>query len=211
MSANWVLVISSAVLLLAGGAGLFWYFYRKNNPKVAKSQGKDTAKQSAVSAVRRFARSNGFRVIAPANLAKNGRFANLDAVVVGYFGVLGVKAYGYNGEIYGNASDEKWLQMAADGTRNYFLNPVAEAAKDVRVIRDALFGYKMKTVPVEVVCVFTNPKVQMAVPRSVPYLTQKTFKQLLDKEKYLQDTGLDIDVVEKALQEALVGAAAADD
>lgn len=177
--------------------------YRKNNPKAKKAKGAASGIGGVVGVAKRFARSNGFKVIAPATLQRSGKTAQLDALVIGYFGVLGVKAYGYNGEIYGNATEENWLQVAGNGKRTPFKNPLQQAAADVRVIRDALFESKMKTIPVEVVCVFADPKAQIAVPGGAGYYTAKTFKQLLGKEKYLADKGLDLEKAEQALRAAL--------
>lgn len=202
MSEVWVMVLWSA-LGIALIVGVVYLIYRKDHPPVRKTKGRESTTQSAVQALRSFARSNSFRFIAPARLVRGENTAKLDAVMVGYFGVLGLKALGYNGEIYGEAGDENWLQVGEDGQRNYFANPITEAAADVRVVRDALFTKKLKKVPVEVVCVFTNPKAQIALPRSTGHLNLKEFKALLRKDKYLEDTGLDLDAVEGALKDSL--------
>lgn len=179
--------------------------YRRANPKKGKgkSRGRDFNREKVVRAARRFASQNSFRFIAPARMAKNGAVADLDAIVVGYFGVLGVISLGYSGEIYGDPNEDTWLQVAPDGTRTRFENPVDEAAAAVRVVRDALFGQKMKKVPVEVVYVFATPDAQLAVPRSMAPMRLKQYKDLLKKDKYLEDCGLDLDAVEAALKDAL--------
>ena len=179
--------------------------YRGRNPKKGKGKnhGREFNREKVVAAARRFAGQNSFRFIAPARLAKDGAVANLDAIVVGYFGVLGVICLGYSGEIYGDPGEATWLQVAPDGTRTRFENPASEAAAAVRVVRDALFGQKMKKVPVEVVHVFATPDAQLAVPRSMAPMRLKQFKDLLKKDKYLEDCGLDLDTVETALRSAL--------
>lgn len=202
MSEFWI-----AALWILGGAVVLgivaFFYYRKNNPKKGKQRGRDNQAGRAVSALRSFARSNDSHIIAPAHLVKGERKANLDAVVVGYFGVLGVKALGYNGEIYGSSGDASWLQVSDDGTRTQFPNPILEASGDVRVLRDALFGSKLKQIPVEVVCVFTAKDAQLALPRNTGHLTMKDFKALLRKDKYREDAGHNLDAVEKALRAAL--------
>lgn len=184
---------------------LMVFVYRRSNPKKGKGKnhGRAFNSEKVVAAARRFAGQNSFRFIAPARLGKDGAVADLDAVVVGYFGVLGVISLGYSGEIYGEAGEDTWLQVAPDGTRTRFENPVNAAAAAVRVVRDALFGQKMKKVPVEVVYVFATPDAQLAVPRSMAPMRLKQFKELLKKEKYLEDCGLDLDTVEGALRGAL--------
>lgn len=196
-------------LVIAGILGavvialLVRYLYRRGHPKVDKTAGRDAHTQQAVRAVRSFARSNSFKFIGPATYERGGRVTRLDAVVVGYFGVLGIQALGYNGEIYGTADEARWLQVAADGTRTHFPNPVDETAEAVRVLRDALMEGKQRKVPVEVLCVFCGSKVQLALPRAVEYYTIKTLKKQLRKEKYLDDTGLELEQVEQALRNAI--------
>ena len=173
--------------------------YRKRRP-VKKNQG-STRKAGDVAS--QFARSNDFRIIRPAVLEGKGRTAHLDALVVGYFGVLGVKALGHTGEVYGNANENTWVQIAPNRERISFANPITEASADVRVVRDALFAAKIKAVPVEVAVVFTEKNIQLALPRSLEFYTTKTFHQQLKKEKYQKDAGIDLDAVEKALRAAL--------
>lgn len=201
-----VLTIIASVFGLGLFAVLLYVFYRRQNPakEKGKAHGREFNREKVVNTTRHFASQNSFRFIAPAKLARNGAVAGLDALVVGYFGVLGVISLGYSGEIYGDAADETWLQVAADGTRTRFENPVNEAAAAVRVIRDALFGQKMKKVPVEVVYVFATPDAQLAMPRSLSPLRAKAYKAMLKKDKYLEDCGLDLDTVETALKSALV-------
>lgn len=194
-----IIMIVAMVALVAVIAGVYLLFKFITNHKKA-GRGREDGAERAVAAARSFARSNSFRCIVPAGLETDKGNARLDAIVVGYFGVLGVKAYGYNGEIYGSAGEKEWLQVSPREEREKFPNPMDEASADVRVIREALFAAKLKQIPVEVVCVFTDPKVQLAVPKETGYLNMQGFKNLLAKEKYLDDKGFDLDKVENAIQ-----------
>lgn len=146
-----------------------------------------------------FAKMQGYQVIAPAKLAKDGKFANLDFILVGYFGVLGVKCIGLNGEIYGSAGDNMWLQVKPE-KRVSFVNPLKEAQNDVRVIRDTLFTAKLKSVPIETVCVFTHPYATLALPRSTGHYTIKEFKALLGKDHFVQDKRVNIEETVAAIK-----------
>ncbi|MGD9559678.1 MAG: nuclease-related domain-containing protein [Oscillospiraceae bacterium] len=201
---DWAYIVITVVLSVGVFAAMAMVLYRKNNPKEEKPQARSSGTGRAAGKMRSFARSNDFRFLGPATLESGGRTARLDALVIGYFGVLGLISLGYNGEIYGSATDKQWLQVSPDKTREYFDNPVLEAAADVRVIRDALFADKQKQVPVEVVCVFTDRRAQIAIPPKVGYLTMKSLGALLQKEKYLEDAGLDLDRVENAIRAAMV-------
>lgn len=164
------------------------------------TRGAAAGAEKAAAAARNFARSNGFRFIAPAHLSAKGATADLDAIVVGYFGVLGLRAYGYNGEVYGSAGEKEWLQVSPREERTTFENPLTQASADVRVIRDVLFGQKLKQIPVEVLCVFTDAKVQLALPKDAGHYTLQSLKSQLSKEKYLEDKGFELEAVEKALR-----------
>ncbi|MEG0167891.1 MAG: nuclease-related domain-containing protein [Ruthenibacterium sp.] len=158
---------------------------RQKNLSAAKTAAKPLA------AARRFATMQQYEVIAPARLAKNGAFADLDFILVGVFGLLCVKCIGLGGEVYGNAEDAKWLQVLVD-ERIPFDNPLQAAGADTRLVRDTLFAAKLKSIPVETVCIFTNPDASLAIPHSAGYYTVKEFKTLLGKDRLTVDKKVDI-------------------
>lgn len=148
---------------------------------------------------RRMALMNGYQIIAPACLAKDGKLADLDFLLVGTFGVLGVKCVGRGGSIYGSAGDAMWLQVK-NQDRISFANPMLEAERDTRLVRDILFSAKLKGIPVETVCVFTNPSASLALPRSTGHYTVKEFRALLGQSRFLQERKIDLDAVCGALR-----------
>lgn len=160
-------------------------------------------KNKVVALTKRFANSNGFKFVSPLSVKRKQKVANLDALVVGYFGILGVKVLDFdNGTVYGDIADKQWLWVDKKEKRTYFPNPMIEAAADVRILRDALFEKKLQQTPIEIVCVFSSKKVQIVLPVSTGHYTLKTFKPLLRKEKYKNDTGLDLDKVFDAVQKS---------
>lgn len=199
---EWTIFITTTVIIVASIAIIAWFYNKKDDKKGKKCKGRNDKSGKAVAAAKTFSRSNSFKCISPAQLVRGDKIANLDAIIVGYFGILAVKEYGYNGEIYGAANDEKWLQIAENGQRNYFANPIIEASADVRVIRDALFEIKLRQIPVEVVCVFSDTKAQLALGKKTEYYTLKSFKNLIQKEKYMVDKGFDLEQVETVLRKS---------
>lgn len=200
-----VLMILAIVLVVVLLGVVALIYYRKKHPRKGKRLDRSAGSSNkAVAVARSFARSHRFRLIAPAHLLAGKKGAKLDAIIVGYFGVLGVIGLGYNGNVYGAANEDEWLQINEGGQRTYFPNPMDEASAAVRVIRNTLSTPKLKQIPVEVVAVFTDSTVQLAVPKTAGPHSLKTFKALLQKEKYLDDTGLDLDTVEAAIRAALV-------
>lgn len=193
------MILTAAVLIIV--VIVFVVFYTKRNKSSSeesesasktKNLSQEQAGAKAVAMVRRFARSQGYKVVAPAHIAKEGRFADLDCVLVGYFGILGVKCIGLGGEVYGAANDAKWLQVSR-GERIPFENPLNTASVDTRVIRDTLFTAKIKNVQVDTVCVFTNDAATLAIGRDTGHYTLKSFKALLRKGKYVVDKKVDVE------------------
>ncbi len=196
-----IYTIISVILLLAF---VVVYILLKRDKKKPAQQGADMGKNMAMkkplSTAKRFAMINGYSVLQDVNIAKGGKFADFDFVIVGVFGVLCVKCIGFGGEIYGAIDDEKWLQVHKE-SRNYFENPFKQSEAHTRVLRDCLFANKLKNIPVTSAVVFTNSKASIAVGRSVDYFTPKTFKALLDKALYTTDKGVDAEKVKSAIEE----------
>lgn len=205
MQDNLVLILGS-VMIAVVVALLVFFIYKKMQPGKASNgrlDGREHDNDKAVGALKGFTRSNDFRLIAPAYITSNGLSAKLDGVAVGYFGVLGLISLGYDGQIYGEASEKTWVQVGDNDQRNRFDNPILEASAAVRTLRDVLFTNNLKKVPVEVVYVFSNPKAQLALPRSIAPMRLREFKSALKRDRYLDDTGLDLDKVEAALKSAV--------
>lgn len=171
--------------------------------KDTKTGGLGAKGNKAVALTKRFCTSNGYRFMSPVTINGKKKQASLDALVIGYFGVLGVKVIDYaDGIVYGNANEAEWLWIDKKENRTYFENPITETSADVRILRDALFVQKLQQTPIEVVCVFTSKKLQLALPPNTGHYSMSEFKTLLRKEKYKKDTGLDLDKVQEAFRKA---------
>ncbi len=193
-----ILIIAALVIFIA--VVMIWYNGRY---RTKKDKGRDANKEKVIGQLRSFARQNQFRYIAPLQMENKGDSVCLDAVLIGYFGVLGVISLGYNGEIYGKAEDENWVQITHKGERNTFKNPEKESAVALRALRNALISEKQKNIPVEVVYVFGDKNAQLGIPRSLGVMRAKDLKNLLGKDKFLDDCGLDLDAVENAIKKSM--------
>ena len=193
-----------ALIIVAVSAAVVFWLYRRDNgiSSPAKDLSASARAAKPLAAARRFAGENGCRVMKEVHLAKNGRFADLDFLILGPFGILAVTCNGMAGEIYGRASADEWVCVKKD-VRTPFENPITRAAADTRVVRDCLFAAKLKNIPVETVCVFTNPKAVLGIPRSTGHHTPKTFAALLEKDKYRLDKHVDLEKAEQALRECM--------
>ena len=202
------------LLLLVICAAVAIYFLFANGredaaaaAKPRKAKNREGARKSApaLNPTRRFAALHQYQVIAPAQIAKDGKFADLDFILVGWFGLLCVKCIGLGGQIYGSPDDAMWLQIDGD-KRISFANPIRAAEADTRLVRDTLFAANLRGIQVETVCVFTNKKATLALPRGTGHYTLKEYKALLGKSKYEQDKGVDIPKTVQAVKQWLAQA-----
>ena len=185
-----------ALIIIAASVAAYFLLAGKRDgelekPRKAKNLSDSQKSAEPLRITRRFAALHQYQVIAPAQLAKDGKFADLDFILVGWFGLLCVKCIGLGGQIYGSLEDEMWLQLDGD-KRVSFANPMRAAEADTRLVRDTLFAAKLRNLGVETVCVFTNKSATLMLPRTTGHYTVKEFKALLDKSKYEQDKGVDI-------------------
>lgn len=186
---------------------LIIYFISKNQGEEgptnkAKRAQKDRGVDAAVKALNRYASLHNFCILQPAHLRCGEKAADLDAILVTFAGIIGVRCLGYNGEIFANSGESDWLWVTQE-SRTRIPDPVAQCAADARAIRDVLMqNPKLRNVPVECLPVFTDKSVQLAVPKSSRVFRQKDLMSTLEKEKYLEDKGLDQELIAGLLREA---------
>ncbi len=183
------IVLLVLALTVALAVMIFFAEREKKQPRRART---NVGADSAAKILRSFASRNSCRVLGPVTLAKGEQTAKLDAVLVGWFGVLGVKSFGYNGQVFGNPRDEQWLWSCADRREN-FANPAAECALAARLMREALMNAGVRSPQVEAVYVFTDPQVELAIPRDTPAMKPADLRALLRKDSYTTDRGYDLE------------------
>lgn len=190
-------IILAVVILFAIIAGAVLYAEKeKTGPRRAKTN-KNTG--AAVRVLKTYAAANDCRVLGPVTLQHKGVTVQMDALLVGWFGVLCVRALGYNGQVYGSPRQAQWLWAAADRREN-FASPLEEGAAAVRAVREALMRAGVRNPFCEAVCVFTDPKVELAVPPDSGVLKLAGLRGYLRQEKFHADRGYEVDKLCEALQ-----------
>ena len=173
-------------------------FFMEREKKLPRGRKKENA-NAAVTVLKRFAANNSCKVLGPVTLTKGDRTARLDAVLVGWFGVLGIKSYGYNGQVYGNAGEDEWVWVSAD-KREKFENPIGECTLAARLMREALMNAGVRNPESEAVYVFTDSKLEMCIPRALNPMNLSDLRSYLRKDKFLKDRGYDLDTMVAALE-----------
>lgn len=205
-----IIVVAAGLLAFAVTMYVIGVFRRKqpgasggapaDKKKAAMPDDEHKGAEAVVRAVRRFASSDDYAVIAPVRVQGSKDAADLDLLLVGWFGVLGVKCLGYGGEVYGSLDEEQWTQVLPQGRRT-FENPMTRAGKSARAVRDALFAARLKNVPVETVVVFTNPGASLNLPRSTGHYTEKTFLAWLKGPHFREEKKVEVEPVAAALRQ----------
>ena len=100
------------LVIVAGSVAIYFLFAGKKNdglekPRKAKNLNDSQKSAEPLRIAKRFAVLHQYQVIAPAQLAKDGKYADLDFILVGWFGLLCVKCIGLGGQIYGSLEDRK--------------------------------------------------------------------------------------------------------
>ena len=69
--------------------------------------------------------------------SKPGRIAQIDHVVRGERQLVVVETKNWNGEISGSGRDREWLQRRPDGSTAVLRNPVMQAKRQARILKEA--------------------------------------------------------------------------
>lgn len=185
-----------AILLVTFVPGLF---NKEDGPKMPGKAKTGLGSGKLTRMVSHFALRRQYKVLGPCRFEKDGQTAEVDCVLIGYFGVLALKSVGRNGEVYGGVNDDEWLQVVKDA-RIKFENPFNECARAIPLMRDRLEAAKVRGVFLECMPVSTYKKAQLAVPKSAGLLKLSEFSLLLEKQKYMEDKGVDLEKVAAALK-----------
>ena len=203
MTPELIIQIAAVVVVIAiFGVAVYLLSPARKTEKAAKAgpipDDEHENAEAVLRQLRRYAATNEFRVVEPVRIENSKASADLDALLVGWFGVLGVKCLGYGGTIYGQSSDAEWVQEM-NGQRRMFANPLKRAEQSARAVRQALFEAKIKNVPVETVVVFTGKKTQLALPRSGGHYTIEQFSTYLKSVHFEEDKKVEVEPVAAAL------------
>lgn len=120
------------------------------------------------------------------------------AMIVGPHGVTAVYGADYTGTVYGS-SDPGWAQLQ-DGVRRTFENPQLSAETARRALREVIGQGKFRPFMVDARVVMTAPKAELAIPRTLPVYTVKSFCQYVENSA---DFDNDRKVDEQALKSYL--------
>lgn len=164
-----------------------------------KNESKDAMKGSFLRAVRRFADLKGFEVLEKTTLSFGGEEFTFDAILLGFFGTIGIGANYAGGEVYGSYKDEKWCSVDAKGNKTYFKSPVAQYNGSMRFFKDLYAAEKAKCGMADSFVVFAGKKTKVFADKRSDVYALSALSEKLNSEKYAKDNGADINAMKAAL------------
>lgn len=139
----------------------------------------------------KFANKNGMRVVAPGTVEYKGETARLVAFLVAPSGVTGIYCLGFGGTITPGGKNSPWKQHM-NGQDLTFRSPLEVCGEQEALVRAAMDEAGLKG-NLDIVTVFTNPRVTlMSIPTSKIY-TQKQFMEHLKNTGALKRGDMDVE------------------
>lgn len=194
VSAIMAIVLLAAMITFAVFSGKLELFKNKKN------QSEDEISSTLIKGLKRFASLRDFEVMGKTTLNFGGETFSFDAIMLTYYGTIAVKSCFKQGEIYGEAKDEKWVAIDKNGSRSHFANPMSSANGSVKFFKELYGAEKAKCGLSEAVVVFPAKNTELFTGKNANVYTLKTLEAKLSSDKYMADKGADIAAMKAALE-----------
>lgn len=184
-----VLIALTAILSL-------WMLHRATDPKTCKNKVKGMLK--------RFAALRQYKVLSDVTVQYEGKKAHFDQILVGVYGISFVSCLADSAAYYGQEREEKWAKVdSKTGKKSYFANPITAGEKAIDLVRRVFSKNNVYGIQMEHLIVFAGSprKTEIFVKGSIPMLRRSDLKKLLDKVRYEEDRGVDVEKIVKLLQD----------
>ncbi len=158
---------------------------------------------SLIKALNRLGTMKSYDVLGKTTLKFGEETFTFDAILLGYFGTIAVKADYHSGDIYGQTNDETWT-CVSDGEKTYFPNPIKSTNGTMRFFKEIYKAEKVKSGNVDSVVIFASKKANLFTGKNSPVISISNINQKLGITKYITDNGADIEAMKKALQKYTV-------
>ena len=168
-----------------------------------RSSTEEGAKKRVAKALGRFGRSRGYQVLENVTLSHAGKTAQVDALLIGTFGVLFVRAIHNGVIIYGEPRSPYWRKRERE-LNEEFPNPLLEMEGHQEILRGILGKQDIYSVPMESLVVFAEtamtPELFLSNPENAVIF--KDLKKYLRQSRFEKDAGVDVAKVAQAIREA---------
>lgn len=188
MNLNFVLNIISLVLVaVAALIGLFYlvHFLRYRSGKLAHAR--------VMGALKRFGLIRNYKILENLHLRYGEREAQIDCMLVGFFGILLVNAINDTAEYYGDVGDRQWVKVMKD-KRSRMDNLCAKNIRDIELLREIFSKNGVYGIQMEGLVVFCGnvKKTIFGITGGQGLMNLKKFKAYLGKSKFEKDNDVDV-------------------
>ncbi|MEG1781639.1 MAG: nuclease-related domain-containing protein [Oscillospiraceae bacterium] len=190
---TFILIGVSVLMMLYVFGGEDIIFFRK---KKQQYDPKSAEKLTAV--LTKFARLRGYEVLGRKTLEYQGVQYTFDNIIIGFYGTVAFNVASHSGEIYGDTTSNKWVQIY-DGKRYEFDSPTKALNGSVKMFKDIYRSEGVKSGLVDTMTIFTDKNANIAAARSLPICHVQDLAKKLDSSKYLADNGADLEAMKAAL------------
>ncbi|MBR2027417.1 MAG: NERD domain-containing protein [Oscillospiraceae bacterium] len=198
VSAVMAIVLLAAMITFAIFSGKLEWFKNK------KAQSSEEISTTLIKGLKRFASLRDCEILGRTTLRFGSETFDFDAILLTYYGTFAVKSCFEQGEIYGEAKDEKWVSIDKNGKREYFANPMSSANGSVKFFKELYGAEKAKCGMSEAVVVFPAKNAELFTGKNTNVYTLKTLEAKLSTDKYQADKGADIPAMKAALEKYTV-------
>lgn len=206
----------SAVILIAAAVMFVMFMGRKgksgmgraslmekveNSDKKTQRNGNANEVQQIIAQMIRFAGRRKMRIVCPGYVLYGEKVCRAVLLLVGPFGVLSLRCYGYGGRISPASNGHEW-QQDMNGRRITIANPLNTMEEDVQIVRNALNAGGFSDIPVIGAAVYTRPQVQLDIPAGCRVFDRKGLKAWLESDALsVKGPDMDLEAVTKYLTE----------
>ena len=181
--------VGTMVLLNNGSVPMPWTKKADHDPR---------AEKNLVKVLKRFATMKNFTVLGKTKIVFEGEEFSFDAIMLGYYGTIGIKSVDYTGEVFGQLRDKEWVHIL-EGKRTEFANPMESLNGSVRFFKDLYKAEKVKAGNSDAFVAFTSNKCEAFVGKSDKALCLDKVYAHLNTTVYLKDNGASIEDMKNAI------------
>lgn len=188
MNLNSVLNMVSAALLAAAAVIAVFYllhFLRYRSGKLAHIK--------VSNALKKFGIIRNYKVLENLHLRCGKHEAQIDCMLVGFFGILLVNAVNDTAEYYGDAGGKQWVKVMK-GQRSEMENLCVKNLRDIELLREIFAKNNVYGVQIEGLVVFCGnmKKTIFGITGAQGLMNFKRFKSYLGKSKFEKDNDVDV-------------------
>lgn len=197
---GWILIIVLSLVLLAAAIVGIWLLLRHR----AYRKGV-LGKQRVHALLRKFGVIRNYRILRDVKVSVNGRTAQIDHMLIGFFGILFVSTLNDTAEYYGTAKEKTWTKITPAG-RVQMENLELKNQRDIDVVREIFSKHGVYNIKMEGAVVFcgNRNKSLMGITGSSTLMDFRTFKAYLYKSKFEKDNDVDVPALEKLISEHMI-------